>query len=524
MRGLKPGAVASTVIAASVCLASLPALAEEFLVMPYACSMAGGQPLLTPAQEQSHRIIGQREQRPFTACSPANPDLCRDWSVYRFDIDCDGARVPWVAVVAAASDRANGRAWIEDGRLRLRMPRSWSLAPDDPCARQPGFDERFGFGRMRRYCDDRRAMAPPPVVEMPIGFAPMLGIDAIFVKSSGPTTSAAPPPPVAVAPSPPPPKIARAEPPVRPDLAQPSPADGGQEALAKDTPKKTLPPPQAAVPPPASAAPPPAVAPKAPPAAIAPPQPVSPTAPVIPKIINRPEAPPGEPSAPPATASASKPESGQAPQPSQSIAKKDAGQPDTILDRPVDKDRTATVSLLNVVRSPAIGALAALGGLAGLLLAVFAIARRRERTTAQVRPHDFASASIGGRRGDGAPIPPAGGRALQPRASAAAPRPASARPAAAVPASAWPAGLAPASDLVGRIPHTRAEALQILGMGVTPDANEMAMKKIVDGLRLSWHPDLANDETDRQLREFRLKQINAAWELIQGKRLERLDS
>ena len=64
----------------------------------------------------------------------------------------------------------------------------------------------------------------------------------------------------------------------------------------------------------------------------------------------------------------------------------------------------------------------------------------------------------------------------------------------------------------------------MLGMGVSPDATEMAMKKIVDGLRQSWHPDFAKDEADRQLREFRLKQINAAWELIQGKRLERLDS
>lgn len=64
----------------------------------------------------------------------------------------------------------------------------------------------------------------------------------------------------------------------------------------------------------------------------------------------------------------------------------------------------------------------------------------------------------------------------------------------------------------------------MLGMGVSRDATEAAMKKIVDGLRLSWHPDLAKDEADRQLREYRLKQINAAWDLIQGKRLERLDS
>jgi hypothetical protein len=70
------------------------------------------------------------------------------------------------------------------------------------------------------------------------------------------------------------------------------------------------------------------------------------------------------------------------------------------------------------------------------------------------------------------------------------------------------------------MPRTRSEAVEVLGMGVMPGASEAAMKKIVDGLRLSWHPDLAQDETDRQLRELRTKQINAAWDIIQGKRVE----
>ena len=60
------------------------------------------------------------------------------------------------------------------------------------------------------------------------------------------------------------------------------------------------------------------------------------------------------------------------------------------------------------------------------------------------------------------------------------------------------------------IPGTRAEALQVLGMGVTQDASVAAIKKIIDGLRQSWHPDHASDEADRQTRELRLKQINAA--------------
>ena len=60
----------------------------------------------------------------------------------------------------------------------------------------------------------------------------------------------------------------------------------------------------------------------------------------------------------------------------------------------------------------------------------------------------------------------------------------------------------------------------MLGMGVTPDATEVAVKRIVDGLRLSWHPDHAKGPEDRQIRELRLKQINAAWEIITGKRHE----
>lgn len=66
------------------------------------------------------------------------------------------------------------------------------------------------------------------------------------------------------------------------------------------------------------------------------------------------------------------------------------------------------------------------------------------------------------------------------------------------------------------IPKSREEALSVLGMSQTSDASAKAVKKIVDGLRLSWHPDHAANEADRQLREARLKQINIAWEIIEN--------
>ncbi|MGL4397924.1 MAG: DnaJ domain-containing protein, partial [Hyphomicrobium sp.] len=51
-------------------------------------------------------------------------------------------------------------------------------------------------------------------------------------------------------------------------------------------------------------------------------------------------------------------------------------------------------------------------------------------------------------------------------------------------------------------------------LGVNPAAAPAVAKKLVDALRMSWHPDLARDEADRVQREKRIKQINAAWDLI----------
>lgn len=62
------------------------------------------------------------------------------------------------------------------------------------------------------------------------------------------------------------------------------------------------------------------------------------------------------------------------------------------------------------------------------------------------------------------------------------------------------------------MPQSEAEAFRILG--INPDASAIAAKKLVDALRMSWHPDFARDETDREHREERMKQINAAWDLI----------
>jgi hypothetical protein len=63
-------------------------------------------------------------------------------------------------------------------------------------------------------------------------------------------------------------------------------------------------------------------------------------------------------------------------------------------------------------------------------------------------------------------------------------------------------------------PASVFEAYRILGLN--PEAPYVAVKKVVDALRMSWHPDHARDEADRLFRERRIKQINAAWDLLKS--------
>ncbi len=66
------------------------------------------------------------------------------------------------------------------------------------------------------------------------------------------------------------------------------------------------------------------------------------------------------------------------------------------------------------------------------------------------------------------------------------------------------------------LPRTASEAYEVLGVNAEVSAG--VLKKIVDALRMSWHPDHARDAEDRMLREDRIRQINIAWDLISANR------
>jgi DnaJ-class molecular chaperone len=62
------------------------------------------------------------------------------------------------------------------------------------------------------------------------------------------------------------------------------------------------------------------------------------------------------------------------------------------------------------------------------------------------------------------------------------------------------------------MPATREEALALLGLSA--GATEPVIRKVVEALRQSWHPDLAADDADREAREERIKAINVAADLL----------
>jgi hypothetical protein len=69
-----------------------------------------------------------------------------------------------------------------------------------------------------------------------------------------------------------------------------------------------------------------------------------------------------------------------------------------------------------------------------------------------------------------------------------------------------------------REPRDRQEAYDVLG--VHSEVSPKILKKLVEALRACWHPDLAKDESDRQVREERMKRINIAWDIINDRRQE----
>jgi hypothetical protein len=406
------------------------------------------------------------------------------------------------------------------------------MTPDDPCAAVPYPAPRGRQRGLARHCEDRAANMPPPVVVFPPGFAPVFGLDPIFVPAPPAQgeprppieTSAAPPkaidPPPATAIPDPAPKVAAAKEPPPPAKKTTESTEAPAAKTAEAPPKAVAakePTPPAPVPAKRPAAPEPATA------AVSPPAPVG--TPITPKIINRDWA------SAPGSGTQTELKSNPAQPSTNNKAATSAEAPRTFADSRVKTETgivtgsTKTEAATAAPSTPAAAPEADATGLSivmismGLVLLISAIgfavlrAHRREHAElAAMTGRDIASVPLAGK-------PDRAALALVPSAvSPGSPRQAAAR--GHHPMSSHAPRGADGATLIGsgQMPETREQALQVLGMGLAGDTGLAAVKKVVDGLRMSWHPDYAVDQRDRAAREQRMKQINAAWEILNGSR------
>ncbi len=452
-----------------------PAEARERLVMPFDCAVEGGEVRLSPAAEKSYRIVGGRDEQTVTTCTPAATAGCTTVMVHKFAISCSGAAVAWMRIAGAIGSADANRAWIENGRLNLVMPGRG--VPEAAAACLEG-QTNGASGLARRVvlggdCLPWRRRAALEHLVLPPGFAPlgelgarlMVGAaaDEAVMKLGGIDAFA-----------------------LEPQLTQVSMSDA-EIAIAKADPEALL-----------------------------------------------------EPSARRETF--------------ETALEPDLANDDWITVVHSGPDIETTASAQQTARTWAWLLVVASAAIVGLLLAMRAApkirAGRAARATSRALAKSelsLANASVAvsallqqtetaarALKGAGPLRDVLQGELKQVRARLINLDRLSANGEADAEKSALQfralvrelertrrivdsaAASLPGSRKTAALPRTPSEAYEVLGVNAEVSAG--VLKKIVDALRMSWHPDHARDADDRALREDRIRQINIAWDLISANR------
>ncbi|MCZ7595491.1 MAG: DnaJ domain-containing protein [Hyphomicrobium sp.] len=439
--------------------------------MPFACGVEGGEVRLSPAAETSYGIVDGRDEQTVTTCTRSNLAGCRTVMVHKFTISCNGSTVAWMRVAAAIRSAAANRAWIENGRLNLVMPSRGAPETPAPCtsaARASGIERRVVLSGD---CLPWSRNATFEHLVLPDGFAPVGELGARLMIGAAADEAVVADAAVEL--------VALA-----PQLTQVAMTDA-EIAIAKADPNAVL-----------------------------------------------------EPGAPRDTF-----ETALEPDPASDdwITVVHAGADEPVL--PAEQHVARTWAWLLVIASSAVIVLllamrlvplvrarsaraTALSlansdlSLANASVAVAALLQQTETATWQLKGAGPLREVLQGEldhvrerlanieklvvKGELAPDK----SALQFRALV--------RELERI-RRIVDSALASLSNTkkTTTLPRTASEAYEVLGVNAEVSAG--VLKKIVDALRMSWHPDHARDADDRVLREDRIRQINIAWELINGK-------
>ncbi len=517
-----------------------PLAARERVLLPFSCSFDHGRLRVERGPDHIYPILGHREQQPYTYCPDGNGARCKTSMVHRFAVSCAGGRAMWSEIVAAAAGRGEqNRIAIENGQLLLRVGAQGGSWRERLCAdpERAAWGTPVGWSQCQvQGAGSARSVFRSHVVALPRGFAPLGLVGARVLPDAEPVARA--------------PAVER---PAIADSALPDKAPVAERASAPATGQS----PSAEL-----------LGPVAAPRHIAR------------AVVNEAEAVVSEPLQPPDPPSAVEAYAAVALAAQAAVAadlrRTESGKADAAKAVPpvvpVAWVTRVEPSLQNAARDEHAAGLpqgtiqlviAAL--LATALLAATSVALRRRATTGTRRRADQVATRQQGAgdsqralalrtKADGhialithaldrlaavAPLRNALGRELQSSER---------RLAVVIAAISVPKGATPddwtrarrrleriaqdldrlqqiadsaVSSLSGlserrSLPRDKAEAYATLG--VSPGVSEPILKKLVEALRISWHPDLAQGDHDRALRDTRIKEINVAWDLITGKR------
>jgi hypothetical protein len=164
-----------------------PAIADSGLTMNFACQVNRGKVELSPSPPRTYRVYGAPESRMFSNCAPGMPGGCPSLKLQRFDLDCGGARVSWIAVAEALTRYTNNPGYVSDGRFHMMAAPAFRASPG-PC----GPSAPFGYPPRRMgpypYAPPAPCVVPYPSrprqsMELPEGFAPPMARFAQLVAA-----------------------------------------------------------------------------------------------------------------------------------------------------------------------------------------------------------------------------------------------------------------------------------------------------------------------------------------------------
>ncbi len=538
--------------------------ARERVSLPYSCNMDRGRLRVEPASDKSYQILGQREQQVHTYCPDQSGTKCRTWTVHRFAVSCSGGKAAWSEIVAAAAGRERANVAVENGQLLLRVapqPQTWRERICGELERAPWRGPATWERCQGRGSGGVKSVSRSHMVALPRGYAPLGLIGARVLSDGEPSariaatepTASAEVPAIISGPS-------QSDRPVVTDL----PANIERPSVQVQPPGQAQAPVNDGVPP---------VAPLQPAAAL--PRQAQAVAGEMHQAVTteRLEARLGPSAVESFAAVAMAPRAAMPAEPATDAPVIGRAKAEPVRTWPVAWTTRVEATPSTASREDygsslpqSMMQLLVAGLLGTALLVTVAVTRRRRIARVQWNRVDPDLVGNGVyREGDGeravalrtksdghialitnalerlatvAPLRNTLSRELQ----------SSERRLAVVIAAIGTPKATPedwtkarrrleriAQDLdrlqqisdsavhslsglsaTRTLPRDRAEAYAALG--VTTGVSEAILKKLVDALRVSWHPDLAKGDDDRVLRDARIKEINVAWDLITGKR------